>query len=106
MAKKDKKNDKDKAGKAVPNETVDAVRAAVERTLQAAGGTAGARERTRELIDEFGAFAGRPQGEDAGLRCGRDAGHAAGHRRRIAAVAAAFGSPREFREVMDRVFAM
>jgi hypothetical protein len=58
MAKKDKKDDK-AGGKAVPNDAVDAVRAAVERTLQAAGGTTGARERTRELIDDFSAFAGR-----------------------------------------------
>jgi hypothetical protein len=57
MAKKDKKAKKDTNDGA--QEAVDAVRGAVERALASAGGAAGARERTSQIIDEFATFAGR-----------------------------------------------
>lgn len=57
MAKKDKKAKQDDTGNRT--DPVDAVRAAVERALASAGGPAGARERTRDLIDDFATFAGR-----------------------------------------------
>ncbi len=57
MAKKDKKAKKDdKGGSGDPVETV---RAALERALASAGGAAVARDRTRDLIDDFATFAGR-----------------------------------------------
>src|SRR5215218_7062404 len=58
MAKKDKKKKKDnKAGEA---DAIAAVRAAVERTLQvSAEGAQSTRERTREIVDEIAAAAGR-----------------------------------------------
>ena len=57
MAKKDKKAKKDTNDGA--QDAVDAVRGAVERALASAGGAAGARERTSQIIDEFATFAGR-----------------------------------------------
>src|ERR687894_1318704 len=59
MPKKDKKaSKKDKSRD--PGDVVDAVRGAVERTFQAtAGGTEGARDRGRTLLDEVGSAAQR-----------------------------------------------
>src|SRR3954454_11704504 len=59
MAKKDGKKKKDTASSA-QQDTVDAIRAAVERGLQlSAEGAQATRERTRELVDEISAAAGR-----------------------------------------------
>jgi cell division septum initiation protein DivIVA len=59
MAKKDKKNaKKDKSPE--PADVVDAVRGAVERTFQATtGGTEGARDRGRSLLDDVASAAQR-----------------------------------------------
>ena len=59
MAKKDKKNSKkDKSRE--PADVVEAVRGAVERTFQAtAGGTEGARDRGRSLLDDVASAAQR-----------------------------------------------
>jgi hypothetical protein len=59
MAKKDKKNaKKDKSRE--PADVVEAVRGAVERTFQAtAGGTEGARDRGRSLLDDVASAAQR-----------------------------------------------
>src|ERR1700740_471611 len=57
MAKKDKKK---KDSKAAETDAVAALRSAVERTLQAsAEGASATRERTREIVDEIAAAAGR-----------------------------------------------
>ena len=59
MAKKDKKNSKKDTGRE-PADVVDAVRGAVERTFQAtAGGTEGARDRGRSLLDDVAGAAQR-----------------------------------------------
>ena len=59
MAKKDKKKDK-KDSKAADTDALAAIRSAVERTLQAsAEGASATRERTREIVDEIAAAAGR-----------------------------------------------
>src|SRR5688572_6322065 len=59
MAKKDKKNSKKDKGRE-PADVVDAVRGAVERTFQAtAGGTEGARDRGRSLLDDVASAAQR-----------------------------------------------
>ena len=59
MAKKDKKSSKKKDGRE-PADVVDAVRGAVERTFQAtAGGTEGARDRGRSLLDDVASAAQR-----------------------------------------------
>src|SRR5919206_1444851 len=59
MAKKDKKASKKKDGRE-PSDVVDAVRGAVERTFQAtAGGTEGARDRGRNLLDDVASAAQR-----------------------------------------------
>src|SRR3954451_21505334 len=56
MAKSKKKDKKDGA----QSEAVDAIRAAIERGLQvSAEGAQATRERTRELVDEIAAAAGR-----------------------------------------------
>ena len=57
MAKKDKKAKKEDTE--ARTDPIEAVRAAVERALASAGGTSGARDRTRDLIDDFATFAGR-----------------------------------------------
>src|SRR3954447_17231270 len=60
MAKKDKKQGKGPKGRPEAADVVDAVRGAVERTFQAtAGGTEGARDRGRGLLDEVAAAAQR-----------------------------------------------
>ena len=59
MAKKDKKNAK-KDKTPAPSDVVEAVRGAVERTFQAtAGGTDGARDRGRSLLDDVASAAQR-----------------------------------------------
>jgi cell division septum initiation protein DivIVA len=59
MAKKDKKTSKKKDGRD-PADVVDAVRGAVERTFQATtGGTDGARDRGRTLLDDVASAAQR-----------------------------------------------
>ena len=59
MAKKDKKK-KDAAARPDPADVVDAVRGAVERTFQATtGGTDGARDRGRGLLDDVASAAQR-----------------------------------------------
>src|SRR4051812_38948549 len=59
MAKKDKKKDK-KDSTAVEADALQALRSAVERTLAAsAEGASATRERTREIVDEIAAAAGR-----------------------------------------------
>src|SRR5918993_3555778 len=59
MAKKDKKNSKKDTGRETAD-VVDAVRGAVERTFQAtAGGTEGARDRGRNLLDDVASAAQR-----------------------------------------------
>src|SRR5947207_9845935 len=58
MAKKDSKKKDKRAGRAGPQDAVEAVRAAVERTFQAsAEGAQSTRERTRDLIDEVASAA-------------------------------------------------
>src|SRR5919206_881794 len=60
MAKKDSKKKEKRAGRGGPQDAVEAVRAAVERTFQAsAEGAQSTRERTRELIDEVASAATR-----------------------------------------------
>ncbi len=60
MAKKDKKSSKkDGAAHPDPADVVDAVRGAVERTFQATGGSEGARERGRGLLDDVASAAQR-----------------------------------------------
>src|SRR4051812_12669844 len=63
MPKKDKKASKKKDGGSMPRdpaEVVEAVRGAVERTFQAtAGGTEGARDRGRSLLDDVASAAQR-----------------------------------------------
>src|ERR671917_2970012 len=60
MAKKDKKDKKKDAGRPDPSDVVEAVRGAVERTFQAtAGGTEGARDRGRSLLDDVASAAQR-----------------------------------------------
>src|SRR3954447_15500144 len=63
MPKKDKKASKKKDGGSMPRDTADvveAVRGAVERTFQATtGGTEGARDRGRSLLDEVASAAQR-----------------------------------------------
>jgi hypothetical protein len=57
---KDKKKKGKKDSKAAETDAVAAIRSAVERTLQAsAEGAAVTRERTREIVDEIAAAAGR-----------------------------------------------
>src|SRR3954466_15636319 len=59
MAKKDKKKDK-KDAKAAEPDAVAALRSAFERTFNAsAEGAQATRERTREIVDEIAAAAGR-----------------------------------------------
>src|SRR3954464_97008 len=59
MPKKDKKAEKKDKGRD-PADVVDAVRGAVERTFQAtAGGTEGARDRGRSLLDDVASAAQR-----------------------------------------------
>src|SRR5688572_33453946 len=59
MAKKDKKNSKKDKGRE-PADVVEAVRGAVERTFQATtGGTEGARDRGRSLLDDVASAAQR-----------------------------------------------
>src|SRR3954463_15706075 len=59
MAKKDKKTTKKDKGRD-PSDVVEAVRGAVERTFQATtGGTEGARDRGRSLLDEVASAAQR-----------------------------------------------
>src|SRR3954454_9269381 len=59
MAKKDKKTSKKDKGRE-PADVVEAVRGAVERTFQAtAGGTEGARDRGRSLLDDVASAAQR-----------------------------------------------
>src|SRR5919197_1972295 len=60
MAKKDSKKKAKKDGTGVPQDAVEAVRAAVERTFHASAESAqSTRERTRELMDEVAAAATR-----------------------------------------------
>src|ERR687883_108026 len=60
MAKKNSKKKEKRAGRGGPQDAVEAVRAAVERTFQAsAEGAQSTRERTRELIDEVASAATR-----------------------------------------------
>ena len=60
MAKKDKKSTTKKKDGRDPADVVDAVRGAVERTFQAtAGGTEGARDRGRTLLDDVASAAQR-----------------------------------------------
>src|ERR687885_2491488 len=63
MPKKDKKDSKKKDGGSIPrdpSEVVEAVRGAVERTFQATtGGTEGARDRGRSLLDDVASAAQR-----------------------------------------------
>src|SRR3954447_18973991 len=63
MPKKDKKASKKKDGGSMPRDTADvveAVRGAVERTFQATtGGTEGARDRGRSLLDDVASAAQR-----------------------------------------------
>src|SRR3954451_15826008 len=61
MAKKDqKKKDKKNAATTAQQDAVDAIRFAVERTLQlSAEGAQAARDRTREIVEEIAASAGR-----------------------------------------------
>src|SRR5918998_5991881 len=60
MPKKDKKSGKKKDGGRDPADVVDAVRGAVERTFQATtGGTEGARDRGRNLLDDVASAAQR-----------------------------------------------
>jgi hypothetical protein len=60
MAKKDSKKKAKKDGPGVPQDAVEAVRAAVERTFHASAESAqSTRERTRELMDEVAAAAAR-----------------------------------------------
>src|SRR3954463_241434 len=59
MAKKDKKTTKKDKGRD-PSDVVEAVRSAVERTFQATtGGTEGARDRGKSLLDDVAAAAQR-----------------------------------------------
>jgi len=60
MAKKDKKTKPKDAARPDPADVVDAVRGAVERTFQATtGGTEGARDRGRGLLDDVASAAQR-----------------------------------------------
>jgi len=60
MPKKDKKAKKKDAGRPDPSDVVDAVRGAVERTFQATtGGSEGARDRGRGLLDDVASAAQR-----------------------------------------------
>ena len=60
MPKKDKKAKKKDAGRPDPADVVDAVRGAVERTFQATtGGSEGARDRGRGLLDDVASAAQR-----------------------------------------------
>jgi hypothetical protein len=61
MAKKDKKDKKDKQDShGVPQDAIDAVRAAIERTFHVSSeGGHSTRERTREIVDEIASAAGR-----------------------------------------------